>query len=143
LDSDSAIPTMAVIMAIRTVTVMDIHTTAVITQTRTTPIPMRMARTLTAIQLRNSSILRSSISTDHPRNNSSNTVRNMVHLAINGKAILSSRTAIRRLRRRTDRNRTRLPIMLHRNRLPRRTTTSPTASGIALATLVLSRELVP
>ena len=137
LDSVSAIPTMAAITAIRTP--MDIHTTAAVTiQTRTTAIPMRMARIPTATA-RSNMPRNSSINTDHRRNNSSNTVRNMARRSNNSSI---GRDLLRRLSRRR-RNKilhqrpTALPDLRRRPTTP---TTSRTASGIALAIPVLSSD---
>ena len=136
-DLDSDIPTTEAITPIRMLMVT--HTTGGITIQ--SPIPMRITGTLTAIRLRsrntllNSSIRNSSISTDRPRNNSSN----MDLPPINGKAILRGRTAIRRAHlSRTCLSRTRLPKLRHRSRLHRPATTSRMLSGDTLATLVFS-----
>src|SRR5580700_971441 len=134
LDSVSAIPTMAAITAIRTP--MDIHTTAAVTiQTRTTAILMRMARIPTATHLNNTA-RNSSINTDHRRNNSRNTVRNMARRSSNnsiGRGLL--RRLSRRRRKKILRQR---PAALPDLRRKPTTTTSRTASGIALAIPVLS-----
>jgi hypothetical protein len=125
---DSVIPTMAAITATRTL--MGILTTAVITiQTRATiPTPMHMAPIPTAILAPNSNTRNSSISTDHPRSNSNSMVR------------LSSNSSIGKARPRHPSRRRLNKIRLRNSRLRPITTTSRTASGIALANLIPSRS---
>lgn len=135
--SDSAIPTMAAITAIRML--MVIHTMGgIIIQIPTIPIPIRMVPILTAIRLRNSNI-------STVRSNNSNTALSMLRLSSNNTDLLNSNSsssigkALLRHPSKRSRSKTRLPSMRRRSRLRRPITISPTASGITSVIPILNR----